>query len=769
MKIIRKYGLSLFFAMLLAFTLIACKTDEPMVEHGIEEPTEASPEPAPHTHTWGAWSVKTEATFDTEGERERACTSCDARETEKTSCLTVAFRITAVDGDVPTTIRVAEDGNYMLSSPSKVGYDFLGWKTENGEDFAASGTISADVTVHAVYKLLQTTTFAELKERMEGGADVIDLAADIVLTDTIYVSDTVELRASEPRVLTRSADFLGDLFVVGLTKDGKNPNLFGKSPKLSLCPEGTGTITLDGNKTLVTGDVAGSAFFLENSAELNVFDGVSIINCKKTANAYLLSDAHSISSPEMTGGAVAVIANGTFNFRGGVIRDCEVSLLDAAVTDETEQSEGFDASSRGGAVFNYGTFNFYGGVIENCRAGRGGAIYNYRIMYLYGGEIRNNFAAAYGGAIYQPNSQYAYFTVGEAGNAIKVRFSGNEAGKTGGAVFTSHQSSIVIAGGTLFTENKALGGNGGAISTAGALVIEYAEFSKNTASAKGGAIYAYYNAPDFTTREVQIKAGEFTENTAPRGAAVAFGKGDDVETGAIGVIGAVTFRNNNAPANAAGDYGFGGALHLDNKSKVTVSGAAVFENNTAAATGGAVYITKQSEFLIDAASAVSFLSNAATAKNGGAIYATDSAAVNLLTDTVFNGNTAGNSGGAIYLYTGVTASFGKITAENNAATAYGGVIYISGAATAVIDEIFAANNTASQGGFMYETTTATEVTINGGDIRGNTATEAGKGNAVWVNTKKAILKVKGGATGEYLIFTEGDIAGASGFSITAID
>lgn len=697
-----------------------------------------------HVHAYGEWTETLAPTYEREGERSRRC-NCGETETQPVEKLVAAYTVTVVDGDEQAFLYVQQDGEYTLPVPQiPVGYSFAGWKDEAGETFSESGVVSEDVTVYAQYEILETSTFEQLKTRVEGGAKEIYLTADIVLTDTVYVVDDTTVYCTADYTLIRGENFLGDLFVLGRTAQGENVTVQGRDVQLCLQPRDSGTLTVDGNKAAVTGAVSGTAFFVENSATLSMYDGVQIVNHKKTANEYLLSDDHHIGDPELVGGAAVIIANGAFDMYGGTIGDCEVDMDDSAVTDSAAQTDGYNYSSRGGAIFNYSTFRMYGGVIENCQGGRGGALYNYRVAYVYGGVIRNNYSASYGGVMYQPNSQYIYSVWGKTGTEITMTVSGNTSGKSGGAFYVAHQSTVYVQGGTQFVQNGALSGNGGAMNVAGELVVDYAKFTGNTASSKGGAIYAYYSELENIVRIVRLKSGVFSENSAPRGGALALGKGDAVSTGAKVEIGNVTFENNTALHTSSGKYGYGGAVHIDNASTVNVYGSATFADNTADENGGAVYATKQSLFTanVETGKTVTFRGNVVNNGNGGAIYNSNSVitlAANggaVLAEN--NVATAGN-GGAFAVHSQGTLKLYGVTAQNNTATAgNGGALYVYGASAVVGDETYTAvstfsGNQAEKGGAVYISTTDTvsvDVDVYEMIVTGNSAT--GGGGAVYI-------------------------------------
>ena len=587
------------------------------------------------------------------------------------------------------------------------------------------------------------STFSDLKAHLEAGTDHIVITSDIVLTDTIYVNHTSTVTTAGEFTLKRDPAFAGDLFVLGEDAEGNNAIVEGTQAKLTFKTQNDSSfLIIDGNKSAITTPVAGSAFFMTNSSILNINEGICIVNHKKTANLRLSEEnAHLMSEPQRAGGAAVMITDGCFNMYGGVISDCEVNTADSANTAETDRTDGYNASSCGGAVYNHGTFNMYGGVVNDNTAARGGAIYNYRTANLYGGVISNNKATVYGGAVYMVNSQYTATTVGEEGTEEKIRFVSNSAEKSGGAVFISHQSVMVINGSAVFDGNQS-NSNGGAINAAGELVIGYAKFLNNKAASKGGAIYSYYGSPDLSQRITRIDSGIFEGNQAGRGGALCFSNTDDVTEGAIAKLGDLTFNNNKAVIGND-EKGHGGALYISGHSNITFSQSMTFNRNSAEKNGGAVYITDNSKLTL----------------------AEDASNVEL----TFSKNSAGNNGGAIYAYTSTVVALDKLTCTENSATANGGAIYASQKASVTVGNTseLKDNTSGEEGGAMYITSEA-KLTTNGSvNFEGNTSGKTG--GAIYLVSDSTVVtfngtaeftgneaKTKGGAiyatTGSTLIF-----------------
>lgn len=609
-------------------------------------------------HLWGendGWQIITEPTHTSEGIQKRVCKRCGLEEVEPIDILESAYHIDIKDGDkLLDRIYVEEDGIYEITLPEKHGYECEQLVDADGNDFDVSGVITESKTVNVVWKILPTTTFDELVERAAADIDKILIDADIVITDSVYVVGQTEIYVEKNCVISRSPDFLGDMFVIGENAQGESALIAGSgsAASLTLKAKNGATLTFDGNKANVTKDVNGTCFLVLYSSVVNMYDSVTVSNFNKTANAKIVESKYAVSYPQKIGGAGMIVVNGTFNMYGGSFVNNSVNCDETFEGDDSETDEA-RVSSCGGAIYNYTAVNIYGGTFENNEAARGGAIYNYRATRVYGGTFKNNKASVYAGAVYLPGSQYSVLYLGSNQSVLAedeevatsaILFEGNTADKSGGAIFGQMKNSINIYGNTTFQNNVANGYNGGAINTSGALVIVNAVFEGNIAASKGGAIYAYYSNPELTTRQVDIRAGLFINNRASKGGAIAFSAlSEDFEKGAIGFIGDVTFKNNIAHATSTQDpelpdldiddeaktaaegetsaeknfNGNGGAIYISRKSSVSLSGSVKFQSNQAERNGGAIYITGESELIIDYS--VTFAQNT-TGINGGAIY-----------------------------------------------------------------------------------------------------------------------------------------------------
>lgn len=173
---------------------------------------------------------------------------------------------------------------------------------------------------------------------------------------------------------------------------------------------------------------------------------------------------------------------------------------------------------------------------------------------------------------------------------------------------------------------------------------------------------------------------------------------------AFDVAGNTTFVDDTFTGNNAVN---GGAIYAENED-ITVSGNSSFEGNTASQNGGAIYILEGSTLTVE--EGTTFSKNTANT-NGGAIAGTwgDNSSLTV-TGSYFTENAA-RSGGAIALWnptTDATYTVSNTVFNGNTATKKGGAIAIL-SETGVGGQVFA----------------KTEATFNGDEFTGNTAGESG--------------------------------------------
>ncbi len=204
--------------------------------------------------------------------------------------------------------------------------------------------------------------------------------------------------------------------------------------------------------------------------------------------------------------------------------------------------------------------------------------------------------------------------------------------------------------------------NGGAMAVYGGSNVTFlgrTDFTGNTATWKGGAIYANNSIITFS--------------------------------------GKTTFAVNHV---LFAYFGRGGAVYADERNTLSFSGNSNFEGNTAEFDGGAMYAEENNTLNFSGNS--NFEGNAAEF-DGGAIYAEENNILSFSGNSNFEGNTADFDGGAMYALVANYLSFrGNNTFEGNRAKRYGGALfayhynYLSISGTNTFKE-----NQASTGGSLH--------------------------------------------------------------------
>ncbi len=285
------------------------------------------------------------------------------------------------------------------------------------------------------------------------------------------------------------------------------------------------------------------------------------------------------------------------------------------------------------------------------------------------GTFDNNISYVSGGAFVLQNTSTAAFS-GD------FDFTNNTASTSGGAIYATNSFlDFTNANETNFTGNSAQGINwlngGGAMFLANstASFAGDSDFTNNTTSTSGGAIYANNSFLDFTN----ANETNFSGNTCGLGAGAIFLYGKSTAT----FSGKVNFSNNTG--NTVNSRG--GAVYVWSNSHLDFTNASstTFNSNQAYG-GGALYLWTNSTVIFGADT--SFINNYASGASGddsggGAIHL-DYAYMEAQ-DIKFINNKAANRGGALFLFDDSEAVFkGDTLFENNASAGAGGAIYIQG-------------------------------------------------------------------------------------------
>lgn len=346
----------------------------------------------------------------------------------------------------------------------------------------------------------------------------------------------------------------------------------------------------------------------------------------------------------------------------------------------------------------------------------------------------------------QNTHQIFFVNPGVTANLHEVIYTEGES-NTGGAI---ENWGTLVVGGSEFLGNHAT--NCGAIdSFEASLTIADSFFEGNTATVSGGAVcvragtFAIMDSGFFNNhssndggavRLVDLAAGsimrtQIGENSASAGAGVfgesitvsvlessIFANSAENDGGGIHTDDSrVTIQDTHIGENQAGDQG--GGLWADD-SPLAVE-RTHFDANHAEDSGGAVSVRASTLALLDS----SFTGNHADS-DGGAMLVDSTAQVQGV-GAFFEGNTAGDEGGAIYNFQGIVVLIESELVNNHALDGGGGAVYNDGDDPIAILSIGAsivAGNTAGESGGAVSNESGS-VLVEESDLRDNHAAEGG--------------------------------------------
>ncbi|MBE6775972.1 MAG: hypothetical protein E7543_07275 [Ruminococcaceae bacterium] len=656
-------------------------------------------------HKLGSWKVYRKATVQTEGIERRTCSKCSYYKDRSIPKLKAVYYITVNTGSGSYKVGVPADGSYNLEKPVKDGYAFEKFTDSKGNTFASKGTVKKNITVYVQWKLVGTGSLQQLVKRANAGVDKICITADIVVSEPIFISYKTKIYSDSNYSIRRAADYAGDIFVVGTDKDGVSATSLHRKAALTL-GGGKGTLTVDGNRNELKTTVKGSAVFVCESAALNLYDGIKIINNKKIGNerVFKFTDYISTGSTDRAGGAAILNINGTVNMYGGLI-DNNLVATEHTVQKNADGTETMlELNGCGGAIYNRGNFNMYGGTVSNSEGLRGGAFYNDRVAYLVSGSIIGNISHYYGAGVASSSSSNADLFIGSEGDGKTMLFKNNHSHRAGGALYSNTSSPIIIYGNTEFVNNSS-STSGGVIYTAGPLTVSDTVFDSNSCVYSGGAIYHHYTKAEFERRELTLRNCKFINNTANLGGALILSASDSVaetDMGTRGDISDCTFEGNKAVIYE-GSGGNGGAIYITRKSDAVISDC-TFSGNSSDNNAGALAVHSSSTVDMDDCK---FTGNSAA--TGGAMYASSNAAVDMKNvsfesnSTRLSANGGNGNGGALYMYE-ADISFDNVDFRNNSAANHAGAVYL-GASPVTFDSTceFVSNSAVNHGGAIYMT------------------------------------------------------------------
>ena len=504
------------------------------------------------------------------------------------------------------------------------------------------------------------------------------------------------------------------------------------------------------NGTLATGSIISLRSALEYSNKTNFAGNIDFSNALGTATINLstvgtngnlslyISDTSSLTIDGSEGtGAAKITVSGQNNT--SVI---DISAGSPTIKDLTITGGKALGSTAGGLTFFGGGTCALTSDTFSSNSGNGqpaGAISFSGTLNVTSCAFNTNSATT-GGAIYMGGSGTL--------NLTNSSFTGNSVTKKGGAIYIS--AGTVNLSGNTFTSNKATGSGGAIYVKSGTFKTTGSDtFSGNTSSvANGGAIMISGGSVTITNDNFDNSSG--SGNMAGVGGAIAnFG-------GTLSVSG-TKFSNNS---------GQGGAVYV-NSGTATFSGD-TFTANTTISNGGAVYLnsgtaTFTNDIFTDNTSTSSFT----PLGEGGALFVSSLTTTVTSTGDTFSGNTATNSGGAIYNEGTLTLTddtFDNSSGSGNSAK-NGGAIYSFTGTLKVVDSTFSTNKATSSGGAVYQDHGT--ATLTGDTFSANTASD---GAAIYVLWSNAVLTADDSTfTGNTASFFGGAIFNSNGSLSFACD
>ena len=672
-----------------------------------------------------------------------------------------------------------------------------------------SDALIGSVVLDEVAEYAAVTNAEELAYHASHGTKNIEVMNNITLDRTVYVISDVVIYANGDYSITRDPEFLSDLFVVGENAAGRNLILDGIICELTLGKDGaTGTLTIDGNKQNVEGEVYGSLVYLNNSGSLDIHDGAVLTNAKKTANARTLGMEQYYGN--MAGGAAIVNVNGTVTMDGGLISYNETNFNDPGAGNST--SDLYLQSCYGGAVFNNSNFVMTGGSFVGNTGYYGGAIANFLECKIEGGVFDGNYTSHAGGAIYVYNADARMLTIGsEEGDPTDVIFRNNYTTESsGGAIYSGQKCYTIIYGGTTFDSNHTPGSGGAVYIGCYGELGPNTVFTGNTSGNMGGALYISATASD--RRSTTLSGVTFTGNSAKYGGAAVFiGSDTTIEnciaenntasvhggayyvnhlsdgTGAI-----VTMTGGSVSGNSA--TGEAGGLFADLNCSISITGT-TFAENESIGNGGAISLHGVSALTL---TGVTFRENATgtttpaegsgVSGNGGALYASyrtvtdNSDPENMISTYVPSSVTATNcnfvdnhsdgQGGAVMAidHDNATTAFtvSGSTFSGNTADLHGGAIVANNTTIRVNNSTLSNNTAGANGGAIYSAATATLLS-NGSTFTGNASNNSQYGGGALYFTNATGTLSGATFTGNTSNVHGGALAVYSGSNVTLTD
>lgn len=326
-------------------------------------------------------------------------------------------------------------------------------------------------------------------------------------------------------------------------------------------------------------------------------------------------------------------------------------------------------------------FSFTGGGLDWCGFGAGAFNFNNDLV------DQNTNVNGYGGGVNLDTATGANGTITMTGTTI----SNNTARATGGGINVfGDDDSLVLNGGSTVSANTTLGtggfgAQGGGLyvritnnaPSTGTVQISNATISNNVANMVGGGICISAAGK----QNVTIQSTTISGNTAQAGQGnAAWGGGlfNETQAGYTTTLTGVTVSSNHADLHAAGTAPLGGGIH-HNAGTLNMTGGSITNNSVGAGqtlgNGGGISVYAGTATLSGLAA---FSGNSARV-SGGAVAVANSGA-GTFTNLTIQSNSAGTSGGALFVGAGsLSASLCRIV--SNTAPTGSGIAQAGGTAT----------------------------------------------------------------------------------------
>jgi len=350
-----------------------------------------------------------------------------------------------------------------------------------------------------------------------------------------------------------------------------------------------GKLTLDGAR-ITKGDIAGRGVAVNSGGMFHLKSGTIDQNTTTNEDG---AGIFNMGTTLITGGTIQY--NDAQGASGGGISNVGTLTIEGGVI------SGNSATYVGGGIDHWsGTLTITGGTIEYNEAENGGGISNYATMTENGGLITHNTAIERGGGIYSATT----LTL----NNASVTY--NKA-KNGGGIYFDNSGATFTFNGDTFGANEATERGGGMYGNAELVTVAGGSVVDNTAGEYGGGIYMtdvrWFE--DGSSEQLfggkLVLSAELVAGNSATGLAPTLGYGGGVFSAvSVEVINTVVEDN---------EGNKGGGLYIsDNVQATGLISNSTFENNTARADGGAIWIRYEELASLTVEASALFADNRAT-------------------------------------------------------------------------------------------------------------------------------------------------------------